>query len=59
MIAAHRVGVPDHGFASERNALSVLWRDGGSREFGLAPKPEPTRSLISLVAERYGAAHPA
>ena len=59
MIAANRVGVPDRGFASERNALSVLWRDGGSRELGLAPKPELARSLIGLVAERYRAAHPA
>ena len=59
MIAANRVGVPDRGFASECNALSVLWRDGGSRELGLAPKPELARSLIGLVAERYRAAHPA
>ena len=59
MIAANRVGVPDRGFASERNALSVLWRDGGSTDLGLAPKAELARSLIGLVAERYRAEHPA
>ena len=59
MIAANRVGLPDRGFASDRNALSVLWRGGGSRELGLAPKAELARSLIALVAERYRAEHPA
>ena len=58
MIAANRVGLPDRGFASDRNALSVLWR-GGGRELGLAPKTELARSLIALVAERYRAEHPA
>ena len=59
MIAANRVGLPDRGFASESNALSVLWRDGGCRELALAPKAELARSLIGLVAERYRAEHPA
>ena len=59
MIAANRVGLPDRGFASESNALSVLWRDGGRRDLGLAPKAELARSLIGLVAERYRAEHPA
>ena len=58
MIAANRVGLPDRGFASERNALSVLWRDGG-RELALASKAELARSLMGLVAERYRAEHPA
>ena len=59
MIAANRVGLPGRGFASERNALSVLWGDGGRRELALAPKAELARSLIGLVAERYRAEHPA
>ena len=59
MIAANRVGLPDRGFASESNALSVLWRDGGHQDLGLAPKAELARSLIELVAERYRAEHPA
>ena len=58
MIAANRVGLPDRGFASDRNALSVLWRDG-VLELGLAPKAELARSLVALVAERYRAEHPA
>ena len=58
MIAANRVGVADRGFASDRNALSVLWRDGG-RELALAPKAELARDLIALVAERYRAERPA
>ena len=58
MIAANRVGLPDRGFASERNALSVLW-PGGGRELDLAPKAELARRLIDLVAERYRAEHPA
>ena len=59
MIAANRVGLPDRGYASERNALSVLWCDGGCHELALAPKAELARSLIGLVAERYRAEHPA
>ena len=59
MIAANRVGLPDRGFASESNALSVLWRDGGCRELALAPKAELARGLIGLIAERYRAEHPA
>ena len=58
MIAANHVGLSDRGFASERNALCVLWR-GGSRELGLAPKTELARTLIQLVTERYRAEHPA
>ena len=58
MIAANRVGLPGRGFASDRNALSVLWRDG-ARELELAPKAELARSLVALVAERYRAEHPA
>ena len=58
MIAANRVGLPGRGFASDRNALSVLWRDG-ARELELASKAELARSLVALVAERYRAEHPA
>ena len=58
MIAANRVGLPDRGFASDRNALSVLWRDG-ARDLHLAPKAELARSLVALIAERYRAEHPA
>ena len=59
MIAANRVGLPDRGFASEDNAMSVLWGERGHRDLGLAPKAELARSLVGLVAERYRAEHPA
>ena len=59
MIAANRVGLPDRGFASEDNAMSVLWEERGHRDLGLAPKAELARSLVGLVAERYRAEHPA
>ena len=58
MIAANHVGLPDRGFASELNALSVLW-PGGGRELDLAPKAALARRLVDLVAERYRARHPA
>ena len=58
MIAANRVGLADRGFASDRNALSVLWRDG-NRELALAPKARLARDFIELVAERYRAERPA
>ena len=58
MIAANRVGLADRGFASDRNALSVLWR-GGNRELALAPKADLARDFIELVAERYRAERPA
>ena len=52
MIAANRVGLPDRGFGSDRNALTVIWR-GGSRPLELAPKAEIARSLVDIIAERY------
>lgn len=58
MIAANQVGLPDRGFNAERNALTVLWADG-SRELPLASKRELAHAFIELVAERFGAAHPA
>ena len=58
MIAANHVGLPDRGFATENNALCVLWQHG-SRDLSLAPKTELARTLIQLVAERYRAEHPA
>jgi len=58
MIAANQVGLADRGFNAERNALTVLWADG-SRELPLAGKRELAHAFIELVAERFGAAHPA
>jgi len=58
MIAANRVGVPESGFDSDRNAVVVLW-EGGQRELPLASKTELARTLVDLVRERYRAKRPA
>ena len=58
MIAANPVGARELGFQSERNALRVLWRDGGT-DLGEDTKGVLARRLVGLVAERYRAAHPA
>jgi phosphopantothenoylcysteine decarboxylase/phosphopantothenate--cysteine ligase len=55
MIAANEVG-HDKAFDCEDNALLVLWRSGGRRELGKAPKSTLARQLVALVAESYSAA---
>ena len=59
LIAGNRVGGPDLGFDSDRNALLVLWPDGGRAELSAGPKPLLARQLLSIVAERYLATRPA
>jgi len=54
MIAANRVGAADCGFDSERNALSVFWREG-SAEIAVADKSDVARRLLALIAERMEA----
>ena len=56
LIAGNRVGGSDLGFDSDRNALLVLWPDGGRAELPAGPKTELARQLLSLVTERYLAA---
>lgn len=51
MIAANRVGADDCGFDSDRNALSVLWPDGGS-EIAMADKATVARQLLELILSR-------
>ena len=55
MIAANLVGAEQGGFGADDNALLVLWRDGGRREFPLMPKARLGVELASLIAERYAA----
>jgi phosphopantothenoylcysteine decarboxylase/phosphopantothenate--cysteine ligase len=57
LIAANEVG-HGRGFEADDNALLALW-PGGEQALPLAPKPVLARQLISLIAERYRAAHPA
>ena len=51
MIAANLVGADDCGFDSDRNALSVLWPEGGS-EIAMADKTTVARQLLELILSR-------
>ncbi len=55
MIAANLVAGERGGFGAEDNALIVLWRDGGRREFPMMPKARLGVELATLIAERYAA----
>ncbi len=54
MIVANRVGIPDGGFESDRNAMTAFWKDG-QREFPSAPKTELADALVELIQERLTA----
>ena len=62
LIAGNRVGGPDLGFDSDRNALLVLWPGGGRAEMPAGPKTVLARQLLALVTERFlakrSASHP-
>ena len=62
LIAGNRVGGPDLGFDSDRNALLVLWPGGGRAEMPAGPKTLLARQLLALVTERFlakrSASHP-
>ena len=54
LIAGNRVGAADGlGFDSDRNALLVLWSDGGRADLPPAPKTRLARQLLDLIAERF------
>lgn len=53
LIAANRVGGDELGFNSDRNALVVLWGDGGRAELPPSAKLPLARQLVALVAEHY------
>jgi len=54
MIVANRVGIPDGGFESDRNAMTAYWKDG-ERDFSSAPKTELADRLVDLIVERLNA----
>lgn len=54
MIVANRVGIPDGGFESDRNAMTAYWKDG-ERDFSSAPKTELADQLVDLIVERLNA----
>jgi len=54
LIVANRVGIPDGGFESDRNAMTAFWKEG-QREFPCAPKTELAEALVELIGERLRA----
>jgi phosphopantothenoylcysteine decarboxylase/phosphopantothenate--cysteine ligase len=54
MVVANRVGIPDGGFESDRNAMTAYWKDG-ERDFSSAPKTELADQLVDLIVERLNA----
>ena len=52
LIAGNRVDRSDLGFDSDRNALLVLWPDGGRADLPAGPKTLLARQLLNLVSER-------
>ena len=59
LIAGNRVDGSDLGFDSDRNALLVLWPDGGRADLPAGPKTLLARQLLALVTERFLARRPA
>ena len=52
MIIANHVGLPDRGFDSDDNAVSVFW-DNGRQVFSLRSKKQLATDLIALIAKNY------
>ena len=59
LIAGNRVDGSDLGFDSDRNALLVLWPDGGRADLPAGPKTLLAQQLLALVTERFLAGRPA
>lgn len=59
LIAGNRVDGSDLGFDSDRNALLVLWPDGGRADLPAGPKTLLARQLLALVTEQFLAGRPA
>jgi len=52
MIAVNKVGVPETGFATDNNALTVLFENKNT-ELPLASKAQIARDLIQLIADQF------
>lgn len=57
LIVANRVGGKEHGFESDYNEATVLWKDG-QRKFPLTTKKKLAYDLMTVIAERYYAKNP-
>jgi phosphopantothenoylcysteine decarboxylase/phosphopantothenate--cysteine ligase len=56
MIIANQVGLPDRGFDSDDNAVSVFWKNG-QQSFCLRSKQQLATDLIELIAQHYAQKH--
>jgi phosphopantothenoylcysteine decarboxylase/phosphopantothenate--cysteine ligase len=56
MIIANQVGLPDRGFDSDDNAVSVFW-ENGQQSFCLRSKQQLATDLIELIAQHYAQKH--
>ncbi|MEE9345227.1 MAG: bifunctional phosphopantothenoylcysteine decarboxylase/phosphopantothenate--cysteine ligase CoaBC [Methylococcales bacterium] len=52
LIIANQVGLPDRGFDSDDNAVSVFW-ETGQQVFSLRSKKQLATDLIALIAKHY------
>lgn len=52
MIIANKVGLPDRGFDSDNNAVTVFW-ENGHQAFSLQPKIQLATNLLELITQHY------
>jgi len=52
MIAANNVSIEGQGFDSDKNALTVIWRDG-EMVFPVMTKHDLARQFVALIIEKY------
>ena len=48
-VCANRVGLPDRGFQSDMNQVTIVYRDGSSEELPLRPKSEIANEILDRV----------
>ncbi len=51
LICANRVGLPDRGFASETNAVTLVYPDGSSKDLGLASKENIAEAILDNLKD--------
>lgn len=52
-IAANSVASPDSGFASDFNAITLIFKDGEEIPLPLAPKPELAEAMAAILARKF------
>ncbi len=56
IIAANWINLPQSGFESDNNALTLYWQDG-KRDLPYGSKQQLAHTLVSFIAEKYHARH--